>query len=105
MIAIILSYNTLHTDLQIIKQPQLPPSVKYGAYVAITVSAVGDQQSLSYYWKLNGKDIDLESCTGTNTRILVIKSCSFEHQGTFTCTVNSIQGMIESKPAKLKLSK
>ena len=101
----IISHNTLHTDLQIIKQPQLPPSLKYGDYVAVTVSAVGDQQSLSYDWKLNGKDINLDSYTGTNTRILVIKSCSFEHQGTYTCTVNSIRGTIESQPSELKLRK
>ena len=92
------------TDLQIIKRPQFPPSVKYGDYVVVFVSAVGDQESIRYSWKLNGKDINLATCTGTNTRILAIKSCSLEHQGIYTCIVSSIQGKVESDPAQLKLS-
>lgn len=94
-----------YTDLQITKHPQFPPCVKYGDYVVVFVSAVGDQESIRYSWKLNGKDTNLTNCTGTNTRILVIKSCSFEHEGTYKCTVSSIQGEIESDPAQLKLSK
>ena len=79
--------------------------MKYGDYVVVFVSAVGEEKSLSYRWKLNGKDINLANCTGINTRVLVIKSCSLEHQGTYTCTVFNIQGVVESKPAELKLGK
>jgi hypothetical protein len=74
--------------------------VKYGDYVAIFISAVGDHKSLRYSWKLNGDDV-----TGCNTRILVIKSCLLEHQGTYTCTVSNSRGEIESNPAHLKLGK
>ena len=95
-----------YTGLHITKHPQFPPEVKYGDYVAIFVSAVGDQNSLKYSWKFEGEDITLASCTGSNTRILVIKSCSIAHQGKYTCIVSNRQGSkIESNPALLKLGK
>ena len=94
-----------YTGLHITKHPQFPPRVKYGDYVAIFVSAVGDQKSLRYSWKFNGGDINLASSTGSNTRILVIKSCSIEHQGTYTCIVSNSRGEIESNPAHLTLGK
>ena len=94
-----------NTGLHITKHPQFPPRVKYGDYVAIFVSAVGDRKSLRYSWKFNGEDIDLAKCTGSTTRIFVITSCSLEHQGTYICTVSNSRGEIESYPAHLKLGK
>lgn len=73
--------------------------------MVIFVSAVGDRKSLRYSWKFNGEDIDPAKYTGGTTRILVITSCSLEHQGTYTCTVSNSWGEIESNPVHLKLGK
>ena len=92
------------TGLQIRKQPRIPPLLKYHERVVLLVSAVGSPESLSYSWKLDGKNITLPTCTGTETRILVISSCSVEHQGTYTCVVRNSHGsVVESEPVELKL--
>ena len=99
-------YLGKYTGLHITKQPQFPPRVKYGDYVAIFVSATGEHNSLRYSWKFNGEDIKLASCTGSNTRILVIEFCSIEHQGEYTCIVSNSRGEIaKSNLAHLKLGK
>ena len=78
--------------------------MKYRERVVLLVSAVGSSESLSYSWKLDGNNITLPTCTGTETRILVISSCSLEHQGTYTCVVSNDRGsVVESEPAELKL--
>ena len=80
--------------------------MKYRERVVLLVSAVGSPESLSYCWKLDGKDVDLPTCTGTKTRILVISSCTIEHQGKYTCVVrNSCGSVAESEPVELKLGK
>ena len=92
------------TDLQIIKEPLVSPSVKFGEYVILSVSAVGIPP-ISYKWKKDGADITLPNCTGSDTRILSIRSCDLEHQGSYSCTVNNNQGCIESKSVELKIGK
>ena len=67
-------------------------------HVTLSVSAVGSGQ-LFYQWKKDGKPIDCNKPT------LTIPFFRCKHQGDYTCEARDSQETVESRPAKLKLSK
>ena len=73
--------------------------------VNLTVSATG-LGTLSYKWKRDKADINDEDYMGTNEPILTIRSFSpVKHEGYYYCEICHDQTIIESKTAKLVLSK
>ena len=94
-----------YADLQIIEQPQEELIVNCGESVTLHVSAVGSGQ-LSYQWKKDQQEItDRDHYTGINTAALTITSFSDRYQGDYQCIVKNDDATLESKHARVELSK
>ena len=79
-------------------------NIKYRERVSLSVSAIGPGP-LSYKWKKDGNDIDDLDCTGINEQTLIVRSFSLKHEGNYMCEVKHSENLINSKSAKLGLSK
>ena len=94
-----------YADLQIIEQPQEQLFATCGESVTLHVSAVGSGQ-LSYEWKKDQQKItDRDHYDGIDTAALTITSFSDKYQGDYLCIVKNDDATIESKHAKVELSK
>ena len=94
-----------YADFQIIEQPQEELFATCGESVTLHVSAVGSGQ-LSYEWKKDQQEItDHDHYDGIDTATLTITSFSDKYQGDYLCIVKNNDAVIESKHAKVELSK
>ena len=79
--------------------------VSCGETVTLHVSAVGSGQ-LSYQWKKDQHETtDRDHYTGIDTAALTITSFSDKYQGDYLCIVKNNDTVIESRHAKVELSK
>ena len=87
------------------EQPQEELIVNCDESVTLRVSAVGSGQ-LYYKWKKDQQEItDRDHYAGIDTEALTITSFSDKYQGDYLCIVKNDDATIESKHAKVKLSK
>ena len=94
-----------YADFQIIEQPQEELIVSCGESVTLHVSAVGSGQ-LSYEWRKDQQKItDRDDYDGIDTAALTITSFSDKYQGDYLCVVKNNDAVVESKHAKVELSK
>ena len=94
-----------YADFQIIEQPQEELIVSCGTSVTLHVSAVGSGQ-LSYEWRKDQQKItDRDDYDGIDTAALTITSFSDKYQGDYLCVVKNNDAVVESKHAKVELSK
>ena len=68
------------------------------------MSAIGPGP-LSYKWKKDGVDINDQDYTGIDETTLIIRSFSLKHEGNYSCGIKYNEKSMESKSAKLELSK
>ena len=68
------------------------------------MSAIGPGP-LSYKWKKDGVDINDQDYTGIDEATLIIRSFSLKHEGNYSCEIKYNEKSMESKSAKLELSK
>ena len=68
------------------------------------MSAIGPGP-LSYKWKKDGVDINDQDYTGIDEANLIIRSFSLKHEGNYSCEIKYNEKSMESKSAKLELSK
>jgi hypothetical protein len=104
-ISAIIHEFVFYVDFQIVEQPQENLIVDYDESISLRMSAVGSGQ-LSYEWKKDELEItDRDHYTGINTAALTISSFSDKCQGDYLCIVKNDNVTIESKHAKVELSK